>query len=499
LTAAGLATDAVNEIQSGLATAAALATVDTVVGSIFVDTTEIGVAGAGLTALAPAATALSTSQWTNTRAGYLDNLSAGAVAQASTALSTATWTGTRAGYLDKLNITGNVASSAEVTAIQNNTRIVFVVPEQLIRPASGTTTIYARVYLYDEIGQMETPDSAPTIELRNATGTDLTSRLASPTGTLESTGVYRWSYTSTSTDDLEQLLWSLTVVEGGNTRLNGRTSWVAETYTTDFTSSDRTTLNNIYGYVDSISTDVWGHGTRTLTALPTIPTNWLTADGLASDAVTEIQSGLSTLNAAGVRSAVGLASANLDTQLSTIDTVADSILVDTAEIGVAGAGLTAIPWNVSWDAEVQSECADALAAYNTSTLTASGVWGNATRTLSAFAFTVDTNANATETAIKAKTDLIPASPAAVGSAMTLTSGERDSIATALLDLSNGVETSVTVRNALRYIASSVVGVLSGAGGTGTATITIKAIGNDGTTRLTVETDEDGNRTSVTLA
>jgi len=27
-----------------------------------------------------------------------------------------------------------------------------------------------------------------------------------------------------------------------------------------------------------------------------------------------------------------------------------------------GAGLTAIPWNAAWDAEVQSECADALAA-----------------------------------------------------------------------------------------------------------------------------------------
>jgi hypothetical protein len=48
------------------------------------------------------------------------------------------------------------------------------------------------------------------------------------------------------------------------------------------------------------------------------------------------------LDAAGVRAAVGLASANLDTQLSTIDTVVDSILVDTAEIGAAGAGLTNI-------------------------------------------------------------------------------------------------------------------------------------------------------------
>lgn len=45
--------------------------------------TTVGAAGAGLTALAPAATALSTAQWTNTRAGYLDNLSGGAVPTAA--------------------------------------------------------------------------------------------------------------------------------------------------------------------------------------------------------------------------------------------------------------------------------------------------------------------------------------------------------------------------------------------------------------------------------
>lgn len=95
--------------------------------------------------------------------------------------------------------------------------------------------------------------------------------------------------------------------------------------------------------------EVWEYETRTLTANP-------------------------GLDAAGVRTAVGLASANLDTQLSTIDAVVDAILVDTAEIGPAGAGLTeaggtgdhltAVPWNAAWDAEVQSEAADALAAYD---------------------------------------------------------------------------------------------------------------------------------------
>lgn len=53
--AAQLAADAVSEIQSGLATAAALATVDGIVDDILLDTAEIGAAGAGLTALASAA------------------------------------------------------------------------------------------------------------------------------------------------------------------------------------------------------------------------------------------------------------------------------------------------------------------------------------------------------------------------------------------------------------------------------------------------------------
>lgn len=34
------------------------------------------------------------------------------------------------------------------------------------------------------------------------------------------------------------------------------------------------------------------------------------------------------------------------------------------DIGAAGAGLTAIPWNAAWDAEVQSECTDSLNAYD---------------------------------------------------------------------------------------------------------------------------------------
>ncbi len=39
-----------------------------------------------------------------------------------------------------------------------------------------------------------------------------------------------------------------------------------------------------------------------------------------------------------------------------------AIEAQTDDIGAAGVGLTAVPWNASWDAEVQSEVADAITA-----------------------------------------------------------------------------------------------------------------------------------------
>jgi anti-sigma28 factor (negative regulator of flagellin synthesis) len=52
-----------------------------------------------------------------------------------------------------------------------------------------------------------------------------------------------------------------------------------------------------------------------------------------------------------------------------------AILVDTAEIGTAGAGLTNVPWNASWDAEVQSEVNDGLVALGLDHLVSASVIG----------------------------------------------------------------------------------------------------------------------------
>jgi len=70
--------------------------------------------------------------------------------------------------------------------------------------------------------------------------------------------------------------------------------------------------------------------------------------------------------------AAGLADANAvkvgPTGAGTAQTAGDimadiaAIEAQTDDIGVAGAGLTAVPWNAAWDAEVQSEADDALVA-----------------------------------------------------------------------------------------------------------------------------------------
>lgn len=63
------------------------------------------------------------------------------------------------------------------------------------------------------------------------------------------------------------------------------------------------------------------------------------------------------------------------------------------------------------------------------------------------------------TAIEEKTTNLPASPAGVGAAMTLTSGERTAVANALLDQTDGVETGVSPRGALKVCLSGSCGLV----------------------------------------
>lgn len=91
-----------------------------------------------------------------------------------------------------------------------------------------------------------------------------------------------------------------------------------------------TDLATAIGYIDTEISDIQSRlpaalvGGRMDASVGAMAANVVTASALAADAVAEMQSGLSTLDAAGVRAAVGLASANLDTQLDALPTAAEN-------------------------------------------------------------------------------------------------------------------------------------------------------------------------------
>lgn len=92
-------------------------------------------------------------------------------------------------------------------------------------------------------------------------------------------------------------------------------------------------------------------------------------------------------------------------------------------------------------------------------------------------------------AIKAKTDNIPASPASVSDIPTAAQN-----AIGLLDVADGIETGQTVRHGLRLMLAALAGKLAGAA---TTTVTIRDT-NDSKNRISATVDSDGNRTAVTL-
>lgn len=184
-------------------------------------------------------------------------------------------------------------------------------------------------------------------------------------------------------------------------------------------------VDNINATISSRSShaaaDIWAVATRLLTA----GTNIVLAKGVGV-------TGFNDLDAAGVRAAVGLASANLDTQLD------------------------ALPTN--------AELATALG-------------------------TADDAVLAQVALVKAKTDLIPAAPAAVGDVPTANQN-----ADALLDRAAGIETGLTPRQGLRLMSAALLGKASGMD---TDTATFRDVNNT-TNRIVAAVDEFGNRTSVTL-
>jgi hypothetical protein len=150
----------------------------------------------------------------------------------------------------------------------------------------------------------------------------------------------------------------------------------------------------------------------------------------------------STLAAADVRTAVGLASANLDSQLAAIagylDTEVAAILsaVDT-EVAAIKAKTDALPTDPADASDIAASFANITTLLNT-------LAGYVDTEVAAILTAVDTEV----AAIKAKTDALPDSPAAVGSAMTLATNSVTAAALAsdaVAEIAGGISASTTTR------------------------------------------------------
>jgi hypothetical protein len=146
-------------------------------------------------------------------------------------------------------------------------------------------------------------------------------------------------------------------------------------------SGDATAADNEEAFFDGTGYAGTGNTIPTVTNLTNAPTNGDLTTAMKASVNAEADTALSDYGAlkptiasrtldvtatgeAGVDWAnIGAPTTVVNLSGTTIKTATD-VETDTAVIGAAGAGLTAVPWNASWDAEVQSEVQDALEANN---------------------------------------------------------------------------------------------------------------------------------------
>ena len=300
--------------------------------------------------------------------------------------------------------------------------------------------------------------------------------------------------------------------------------------------------------------------TTNLTNLPTMPTDWITAAGLKADAVAEIQAGLALEATLTAIKGVGWTTetlAAIDALIDAIKAKTDNLPASPAPANEYDTELAAIQADLNNPDQYKADVSGIPAAvwgYATRTLSSFGtliadIWSHATRTLSAFGFTVATQSDANVTAIKAKTDNLPAIPAPANEydaelaaiqadldnpnqykadvsnlattahvqevedkvdaiklktdnipANPATAGEYTaSLAAIQADVSGipdailtkAIVDTLTVEQVLKVLAAVETGITTGGG-----TDTIVYTGKDGTVIRLTGVDEDGNRSAV---
>lgn len=503
ITAAKLASDVTTELQSGLATAAALSTVagylDTEIAAILADTNELQ------------------TDWAN--GGRLDLILDARASQASVdtiddlldteigALTTAV-----ADLPTNSGLTTALGTLNDLSAAQVNAEVDSAIETYHLDHLFATT--------YDPASKPGAADALLNELIESDSGVSRFTANALEQGPSGGGGVADW------TSDERTAIRAILGIPASGTTPDDPTAGILDTI--------RDAVGVVDGIVDDIlldtaeigaagagltninlpnqTMDIVGNITGNLSGsvgsvtaaitLPTIPTNWITATGINADAITaakiaadvttEIQSGLATASALStLQSAVDA----LPTAAAIADGVWDEATSGHTTSGTFGEQLktdvdTLVSRltssragyldNLSAGAVAQQTSLQSLINDNTSN------FGTTINSLASVLFYIGTPADTDlATDIANVATQIAALPTAAENA------------TELFDQANGIESGVTFRQAQRAMAAVLSGLLADAG---EDTETYKGIGqaSGGTTRVTLTSNAAGDRTALIL-
>ena len=325
---------------------------------------------------------------TAARAGYLDNLSAGAVALAATALTNATWTDVKAGYLNHSITTIDTNVDALLTRL-TAARAGYLDELAAANLPTDIDTLLTRLsatragYL-DELAAANIPSDIDTIITRVPDTISLANIRTQADNALIAINLDHLIKIAVDTD------WATTVhlnsalghmVDVGGAASFDRTTDSSEAIRNRGDAAWLTATSSIFPGL-LINTTIATLATQvsfTLTNGSTDDDAYNTAIIIITDSVTAEQKAVGWVeNYDGATKTITLTSdPGIFTMAvgDTVDIIATDYLIANiwgtvssifTQVGIDGAGLTNMPWNGSWDAEVQSEVNDALVAFFTS-------------------------------------------------------------------------------------------------------------------------------------
>ncbi len=178
-------------------------------------------------------------------------------------------TSSRAGYLDNLNVGGNVASQADVQAINQSAskHLTLATVGQYERPESGTVTYTVELRTYAAAtGAAVNADTTPTLTATGSITGSLSANLSVASN--PATGVYRWTYTVTNTDAVEQVRFDVSATISSSTFTLSAYTQVCDLVSATWTSTDASHLTAVY---DKLPTNDIADETLVLAAIAGIP------------------------------------------------------------------------------------------------------------------------------------------------------------------------------------------------------------------------------------